>query len=166
MRLLIRVLLSSLLAAGCSLGQGNIAARSDYRGVAERLTNFIRHEMADKGLPALSIVLVDDQETVWAQGFGYADPEDGVPATARSVYRVGSVSKLFTDIAIMQLVERGQLDLDAAITAYLPDLQPATPFRAMPTLRQLTSHRGGLVWRVGMRTQPTSLPRRVGLHAT
>ncbi len=67
MRLLIRVLLSSLLAAGCSLGQGNIAARSGYREVAERLTNFIRHEMADKGLPALSIVLVDDQETVWAR---------------------------------------------------------------------------------------------------
>ncbi|MCH7776313.1 MAG: beta-lactamase family protein, partial [Gemmatimonadetes bacterium] len=145
MRLLIRVLLPLLLAAGCSLGQGNIAARSDYREVAERLTNFIRHEMADKGLPALSIVLVDDQETVWAQGFGYADPEDGIPATARTVYRVGSVSKLFTDIAIMQLVERGQLDLDAPITAYLPDLQPATPFQAMPTLRQLTSHRGGLV---------------------
>ena len=145
MRLLIGVLLSSLLAAGCSLGQGNIAARSGYREVAERLTNFIRHEMADKGLPALSIVLVDDQETVWAQGFGYADPEDSIPATAGTVYRVGSVSKLFTDIAIMQLVERGQLDLDAAITAYLPDLQPATPFRAMPTLRQLTSHRGGMV---------------------
>ncbi len=49
MPLLIRVLLSSLLAAGCSLGQGNIAARSGYREVAERLTNFIRHEMADKG---------------------------------------------------------------------------------------------------------------------
>ena len=113
--------------------------------MVERLTNFIRHEMADKGLPALSIALVDDQETVWAQGFGYADPEDSIPATARTVYRVGSVSKLFTDIAIMQLVERGQLDLDAPITAYLPDLRPASPFRAMPTLRQLMSHRGGLV---------------------
>lgn len=50
MRLLICVLLSLLLAAGCSLGQGNIAARSGYREVTERLTNFIRHEMADKGL--------------------------------------------------------------------------------------------------------------------
>jgi hypothetical protein len=49
MRLLIRVLLSSLLAAGCSLGQGNIATGSGYREVAERLTNFIRHEMPDKG---------------------------------------------------------------------------------------------------------------------
>jgi len=68
MRLLIRVLLSSFLAAACSLGQGNIAARSGYREVAERLTNFIRHEMADKGLPALSIVLVDDKKRFGPRG--------------------------------------------------------------------------------------------------
>jgi CubicO group peptidase (beta-lactamase class C family)/D-alanyl-D-alanine dipeptidase len=101
--------------------------------------------MDNKGLPALSIVLVDDQEVVWARGFGVADPDQKVSATANTVYRVGSVSKLFTDIAVMQLVERGELDLDAAVGRYLPDFTPQNPFVQDITLRQLMSHRAGLV---------------------
>jgi hypothetical protein len=45
--------------------------------------------------------VVDDQRIVWAKGFGFANPKDNTPATAEIVYRVGSVSKLFTDIAVM-----------------------------------------------------------------
>ena len=56
--------------------------------------------------PLLRIVaLVDGSRVVWARGFGWADSAAKVPATAATVYRVGSVSKLFTDIAVMQLVE-------------------------------------------------------------
>jgi len=96
--------------------------------------------------PALSIALVDDQQIVWAQGFGFADPARKTPATAETVYRVGSVSKLFTDIAIMQQVERGKLDLDAPITKYLPSFHPTNPFQLPPiTLRELMSHRAGLL---------------------
>ena len=51
------------------------------------------------------------------------------PATAETVYRVGSVSKLFTDVAVMQLVEQGELDLDAPVTKYLPDFKPDEPVR-------------------------------------
>ena len=80
--------------------------------VAAKLEAFVASEMADKELPALSVALVDGDRTVWAKGFGVADPEAKRPAAADTVYRVGSVSKLFTDIAIMQLVERGELDLD------------------------------------------------------
>ena len=69
------------------------------------LSQIITRELAAKEIPAFSIALVDDQQIIWAEGFG--------TATADTVYRVGSVSKLFTDLAIMQLVERGQLDLDA-----------------------------------------------------
>lgn len=119
--------------------------REDYRDAAERLTTFIVHEMEDKQLPALSIALVDDQETVWARGFGYAHPEDSVPATASTVYRIGSVSKLFTDLGIMQMVEQGEIDLDAPVTDYLPGFQPTSRFDTAPTLRQLMSHRSGLV---------------------
>src|SRR5205807_2715667 len=72
-------------------------------------------------------------------------PAARVPATPETVYRVGSVSKLFTDIGIMQLVERGELDLDAPVTRYLPDFKPANPFGKPITLRQLMSHRAGLV---------------------
>ncbi|MDP7126254.1 MAG: serine hydrolase, partial [Candidatus Marinimicrobia bacterium] len=60
-------------------------------------------------------------------------------------YRVGSVSKLFTDIGIMQLVEKGEVDLDAPITDYLPEFRPRSRFKRKITLRQLMSHRSGLL---------------------
>jgi CubicO group peptidase (beta-lactamase class C family)/D-alanyl-D-alanine dipeptidase len=123
----------------------NITPRKDYATAVEMLERFITHEMADKDLPALSIALVDDQQIVWAKGFGFADPKKKVPATAETIYRVGSVSKLFTDIAVMQLVEQGKLDLDAPVTRYLQDFRPRNAFGRNVTLRQLMSHRSGLV---------------------
>ena len=113
--------------------------------MADMLERFITHEMADKELPALSIALVDDQQIVWAKGFGFADPKTKLPATAETNYRVGPVSKLFTDIRIMQLVEQGKIDLDEPITRYLPNFRPRNPFGKAITLRQLMSHRSGLV---------------------
>jgi CubicO group peptidase (beta-lactamase class C family) len=125
--------------------QTSIAPSKKYEAAIEVLERFVTHEMADKELPAISIALVDDQQIVWAKGFGFADPQAKVPATAETIYRVGSVSKLFTDIAVMQLVEQGKLDLDAPVTRYLPDFRPRNPFGKKITLRQLMSHRSGLV---------------------
>src|SRR5207302_5125243 len=98
------------------------------------------------------------QAVVWARGFGLADPKAKRPATAETVYRVGSVSKLFTDIAVMRLVEQGRLDLDAPVTKYLPDFTPGNPFDKPITLRQLMTHRSGLVREspVGNYFDPTS----------
>jgi CubicO group peptidase (beta-lactamase class C family)/D-alanyl-D-alanine dipeptidase len=123
----------------------NSSPRPDYAKVVAALEEFIEREMKNKQLPALSIALVDDQQIVWAQGFGYADPAHEVKATARTEYRVGSVSKLFTDIAIMQLVERGEVDLDDPIEKYLPDFHPHNPFGKPITLRELMTHHAGLV---------------------
>jgi CubicO group peptidase (beta-lactamase class C family)/D-alanyl-D-alanine dipeptidase len=130
---------------GRSGAQATVAAAKKYAEVAKSLEGFIAREVAGKKLPALSIALVDDQAIVWARGFGYVDPKEKVPATADTVYRVGSVSKLFTDIAVMQLVERGVLDLDVPVTKYLPDFKPANPFKKPITLRQMMAHRSGLV---------------------
>jgi len=123
----------------------DVSPRADYAAVVAELERVITREMQDKKLPALSIALVDDQQTVWAKGFGMEDPDKKIPATTETVYRVGSVSKLFTDIGIMQLVEAGVLDLEASITKYLPDFKPNNSFNKAITLRQLMSHRSGLV---------------------
>ncbi len=120
-------------------------APAKYAPVVTRLEQMIDHEMKDKALPALSIALVDDQQIIWAKGFGFADPDKKVPATAETVYRVGSVSKLFTDIAIMQLAERGVVNLDVPVQTYLSDFKPKNPFGTPITLRHLMSHRAGLV---------------------
>jgi CubicO group peptidase (beta-lactamase class C family)/D-alanyl-D-alanine dipeptidase len=136
----------SLVWMACSLvWAADVAPRGDYTAVAGALQPFIQRELAEKQLPAISIALVDDQQIVWARGFGYADPESKAPATASTIYRVGSVSKLFTDIGIMQLVERGELQLDAPVTDYLPDFRPKNAFAKPITLRELMSHRSGLV---------------------
>jgi CubicO group peptidase (beta-lactamase class C family)/D-alanyl-D-alanine dipeptidase len=115
-----------------------------YAPVAQAVEAFVQQQMTDKGIPAVSIALVDDQRIVWASGFGFADPRDSLPASATTVYRVGSISKLFTGIAVMQLVERGRVSLDTPITTYLPDFTPHNPFGAPVTLRELLAHRSGL----------------------
>ena len=117
--------------------------RDGYAEVAATLTTMIERERAQKDLAAVSVALVDDRGIVWAEGFGEQVP--GVPATAETVYRVGSVSKLFTDIAVMQLVERGEIDLDAPVRDYLPDFAPDNRSGIPITLRQLMSHRAGLI---------------------
>ena len=117
-------------------------SRVDVRHLRERARAVL--SAIGQSRSELSIALVDDREIVWARGFGWADPADSVPATAGTVYRVGSVSKMFTDLAIMQLVERGELDLDTPVSEYLPDFRPRG-YEQAPTLRQLTSHRSGLV---------------------
>ncbi|HEY8470807.1 MAG TPA: serine hydrolase domain-containing protein, partial [Longimicrobiales bacterium] len=99
-----RSVAAALIAAGvaaCGAGDVAIEPPSRYAAAVHSIEALIEHEMRDKGLPAVSIALVDDQEVVWARGFGLARPEEGVAATAQTVYRVGSVSKLFTDIAVM-----------------------------------------------------------------
>src|SRR5260370_10942235 len=107
---------------------GLVAPAKSYEAVAKALDAFIAHEVGQKGIPALSVALVDDQTIVWAKGYGFADPKTKKPATAETVYRVGSLAKLLTDIAVMQQVERGALDLDAPVTKYLPDFQPVNKF--------------------------------------
>jgi CubicO group peptidase (beta-lactamase class C family) len=146
-RVAFALLAALLLLAGPAplYAEPNVPAAKPYEEVAKSLEALIAHEIEDKDLPALSIALVDDQTIVWAKGFGFADPKAKKAATAETVYRVGSVSKLFTDVAVLQLVEKGTLDLDAPVTKYLPDFKPQNPFKKPITLRQLMSHHSGLV---------------------
>lgn len=139
------ILAMSLSLNSCRNAAHGPADADAYASAIEKLTDAIEYEMAHKELPALSIVLVDDQQTIWAQSFGMEDPAKGKPADLETVYRIGSVSKLFTDIGVMQLVEAGELDLDAPVQNYLPDFKPDNPYNKAITLRQLMSHRAGLV---------------------
>jgi CubicO group peptidase (beta-lactamase class C family)/D-alanyl-D-alanine dipeptidase len=121
------------------------SARRDYAAIAGRLEQVIDREMHAQGLPIVAIALVDDQDVVWSRGFGVVDSATRRIAGPETVFRVGSVSKLFTDVAIMQLVEQGKVDLDAPVTRYIPDFHPNNPYDRPITLRQLMSHRSGLV---------------------
>ncbi|HZW24142.1 MAG TPA: serine hydrolase domain-containing protein [Gallionella sp.] len=141
------VLLISLLA-GCTAtpSRPTGVARDDYASVQEYSTRMIRYEMDKHSVAGLSIALVDDQRIVWSQGFGYADLEKKIPATAETLYRVGSISKLFTDTAAMQLAEQGKLDIDRPLRSYLPEFSIKTRHAdaAEITPRQLMTHHSGL----------------------
>jgi serine beta-lactamase-like protein LACTB len=138
-------LVLALLCTTPSLAQQGVPPATPYADAVKALDAYIARQVEQHKLPALSVALVDDQKVFWARGYGLADPKRKTPATAETVYRVGSVSKLFTDLAVMQLVERGALDLDESVTKYLPDFKPRNRFGKPITLRQLMTHRSGLV---------------------
>ncbi len=116
-----------------------------YSAAIKAIDALVESERADAGIPGISIAIIEDQAVIWSKGFGHADLAKARPATPDTVYRVGSVSKLFTDIAVMQLVEEGKIDIDSPVTRYLPDFKPANQFDKTITLRHLMSHRSGLV---------------------
>lgn len=97
--------------------------------------------MSANSVPGLSAAVVSGGEEVWSQGFGMADLENFVPATSRTLYRLGSVSKPLTATAAMQLWERGRLDLDAPVQKYCPAF-PEKQWRV--TTREVLGHLGGI----------------------
>jgi CubicO group peptidase (beta-lactamase class C family)/D-alanyl-D-alanine dipeptidase len=128
-----------------SRADGDVAPAESHAHLVQSLQPWIEEEVAAKQLPALSIALVDDQRIIWSHGFSYADPLTKAPATADTLYRVGSVSKPFTTLLLMMLVEMGLIDLDVPVQRYLPEFNPKNPFKKDITLRQMVSHRSGLV---------------------
>jgi CubicO group peptidase (beta-lactamase class C family)/D-alanyl-D-alanine dipeptidase len=113
--------------------------------VFEDLAATVGREAANKNLPLLSIVLVDEDGIVWSHGVGADAANPDLVADGNTTYRIGSVSKLFTDIVVMQMVEQDVLDLDAPVSRYLSDFAPDNPYTTPITLRSLMSHSSGLV---------------------
>lgn len=113
--------------------------------VRAALMPWIEREVKAKNIPSLSIAVVDDQRIVFAASVGYADPQAKTLATPDTPYRVGSVSKPFTALLLMICVEMGLIDLDAPVQTYLPDFQPTNKSGKKLTLRQMLSHRSGVV---------------------
>jgi CubicO group peptidase (beta-lactamase class C family) len=77
-------------------------------------------EIQYRGIPGMAVAVAVDGKVVWAEGFGFADLENRVPASSTTRFRIGSVSKSLTAAALVQLVEQGKLDLDAPVQKYVP----------------------------------------------
>lgn len=101
---------------------------------------FVAERMAYDRIPGLSVGFIKD-DFPWARGFGWADVENNVPAKAESAYRLASITKTVTAVAVLALVEEGKIDLDAPIQKYVPYF----PRKKWPvTIRQLLGHIGGI----------------------
>ncbi len=97
--------------------------------------------MSANSVPGIGAAVVLEGEPVWSAGFGMADLENFAPATSSTLFRLGSISKSLTSVAVLQLWERGKLDLDAPVQKYCP----AFPQKESPiTSRQLLGHLGGI----------------------
>lgn len=107
-----------------------------------RLEDFIFEKMSKTHLPGLSIAIVKDEEVVYSRGFCFRDLEYGLRATPETLYGIGSVTKSFTALSIMQLVEEGKLSLDEPVSNYIPlDLK----FEEEPVrIWHLLSHASGI----------------------
>lgn len=118
-----------------------------YTNTMAHASALITNLMAQYGVPAASIALVDSNRVVWARGFGLADVEAGTPASSETVYMLGSISKTLTTALLMKQVDAGRVDLDVSITNYLPEFRMLPRFDggvAGITARLLLNHHSGL----------------------
>jgi CubicO group peptidase (beta-lactamase class C family) len=100
--------------------------------------------MPSRNIPAATIAVVKNGELFFAKGYGYADRENKIPVSAdTTLFRPGSTSKLFTWTAVMQLFERGELDLDADVNTYLTSFQIPATFPEPVTMKHLLTHTAG-----------------------
>ena len=89
-------------------------------GIAlQKTEEFILRRMSQFKVPAISLALLKDENTVYVRGFGFRDLEKGLPATPTTLYGIGSITKSFTALSVMQLFEKGLLDLHDPVSKYL-----------------------------------------------
>lgn len=132
---------SGVARAQCSpLPTVNIARSPDSLAIA-RARQFVRDTMGKYRVPGMSLAIARGGQLVWQEGFGFSDLEGCVATAPITKFRVGSLAKSFTSVAIGQLVEQGKLNLDAEIQAYVPTF----PRKRWPvTVRQVAQHLSGI----------------------
>ncbi|HYH03535.1 MAG TPA: serine hydrolase domain-containing protein [Bacillota bacterium] len=119
---------------------------TDYATVKAEMNTIIEAQMKKYEVTGLSIALVDDQHVVWAQGFGKANLQPETDVTPDTLFRIGSISKLFTATAIMRLVEAGKINLDQPLQTYIPEFSIKSRFHhpGLITIRSILTHHSGL----------------------
>lgn len=135
---MVRLTLCLTLGVAASASAQSLPAPAAVHRLADSLS---RAFVTSGGAPSVVVSVVRGKDTLLLSGYGMADLENQTPATAKSVYRIGSVTKQFTAAAVMQLVEQGKVKLDDPIGKYLPSLpDPWEPV----TVRQLLNHTSGI----------------------
>lgn len=123
------------------------ASNSDkeYQNAIEKSRKFLNKAMKKTGNIGMSVAIVDNNKIVYSEGFGYADKENDKKVTDSTTFRTGSVTKLFTATAIMQLVEQELIALDSPIVNYLPEFEIKSRFSPQKiTVRDLLTHQSGI----------------------
>ncbi|MFW6035996.1 MAG: serine hydrolase domain-containing protein [Halothermotrichaceae bacterium] len=121
----------------------------DNVDIGATLDKITQEKMEENNIPNLTIAVVKDGEMIYSNGYGYEDIENKIEVRPdKSLFRIGSISKLFTFTAVMQLYEKGLLDLDTDVNEYLnfeiPPYKEKGQNDSKPiTLAHLLTHRPG-----------------------
>ncbi|MBK8984435.1 MAG: beta-lactamase family protein [Ignavibacteria bacterium] len=119
----------------------SIYSNIEYTFKIEKAQKLIAGLMTEKNIPGLSIAIGTKNEIVWAQGFGFADLENKTPVKINSKFRIGSISKTLTALALGKLIENGQISLSDIVQNYVHYF----PEKKYPvTIEQLASHSAGI----------------------
>lgn len=101
--------------------------------------------IAERKTPGASVAFALNGEPVYAQGFGFRNRAEGLPCTESTVHGIGSVTKSFTAVAVMQLQERGHLNVTDPVVKYLPEFRTPNPeYTRQITIHHLLTHSAGL----------------------
>jgi len=150
-RLAVEAFLAAALASAVLAGAGCRARENEPPGAVTPEASFrpIITGLMDKwGLPGGAVAVVKDGRLVYAEGYGLADRERRRPATPATLFRIASLSKPITAVAVLKLVEQGRIGLDDRPFKLLDDLKPADGAFLDPrlydiTVRDLLRHSGG-----------------------
>jgi CubicO group peptidase (beta-lactamase class C family) len=133
------------MAIASMTGCGTAGPEPSAAGALPRaLEGSIRSAMRKQGIVGMSAIAVSGDRRILAKGYGYADRSRKIPVTVDTVFPLASITKLFTATAVMQLVERGDVDLDSPVSRYLPRVARSGSPVSDPTVRQLLTHHSGL----------------------
>ena len=131
------------MAAGQVWGLGPLPMPQANGGVQEKLDAFTAEYMKMMNAPGMTQALTDSAATLRIAGYGYANVDLKAPVTPDHLFQVGSITKSFVALILLQLREEGKLDLHRPVIEYLPWLPIATPFAPI-TPHHLLTHTSGL----------------------
>ncbi len=114
-----------------------------YAAAYQRLDEFVVRHLAEVGAPGLTLSLVDRNGPLRSSQYGFADVKAGIKVAPQTLFEIGSISKSFVAIAVLQLAEEGKIDLQKPVTTYLPWLSLDSKFSPITT-HHLLSHTSGL----------------------
>jgi CubicO group peptidase (beta-lactamase class C family) len=135
-----------LLGITPDLFQQEDETKPDYSEAFRLIDIWLEAQRDYDFLPGISAAIVEDQEVIWARGYGLADITNSTAADPETIYSICSISKLFTSVAIMQLRDAGKLRLDDRVEDVLPwfNLKQVYEDTGPITIRSLLTHSSGL----------------------
>jgi D-alanyl-D-alanine carboxypeptidase len=117
---------------------------TDFEGAHKILDQFIERQMEFANVPGMAVAVTDREKLIRVSTYGFADVSAQIPVTPETLFEIGSISKSFTSVSLLQLWEEGRLDLHEPVTCYLPWFEVQSEYEPI-TLHHLLSHTAGII---------------------